>query len=97
MTETDFWFCDAIYHLYRRRLLQARAETNVVCFIQQNTCAFLPSRYELSNHRGFISGIRLAQDDDQDSPSTTLILLDDPTSPVCVDSQPTSVDPTQGY
>ena len=55
--------------------------------------------YELSSNRSFINGIRLAQV--QNPPSTALILLDDPTplnnpSPVCVDSQPTSVDPTQG-
>jgi len=55
--------------------------------------------YELSNARSFITQIRLAQV--QDPPSSAVVLLDDGTDwtnpgPVCVDSQPTSVDPSRG-
>jgi hypothetical protein len=55
--------------------------------------------YELSNSRSFVSQVRLAQL--QNPPSTALVLLDDPTNltnpgPVCVNSQPTSVDPGAG-
>jgi hypothetical protein len=55
--------------------------------------------YELSNARSFISQVRLAQV--QDPPSVALVLLDDPTDltnagPVCVESAPTSVDPSLG-
>jgi hypothetical protein len=55
--------------------------------------------FEYSNKRSFITQIRLAQV--QDPPSSALVLLDDGTDqtasgPVCVDSQPTAVDPTKG-
>lgn len=55
--------------------------------------------YELSATRSFINLIRLEQV--QDPPSTAIILMDDSTAltnigPVCVNSQSTSVDPTQG-
>lgn len=55
--------------------------------------------YELTSSASFISQIRLAQL--QDPPSTALVLLDDPTDqtavgPICVNSQPTSVDPGKG-
>ena len=55
--------------------------------------------YENSNPRSFISQTRLAQV--QDPPSKALVLLDDPThlnaaGPVCVNSQPTLVDPAIG-
>jgi hypothetical protein len=55
--------------------------------------------YELSNARSFITQIRLAQV--QDPPSSAMVRLDDATKqtnpgPVCVDSQPTSVDASAG-
>jgi hypothetical protein len=55
--------------------------------------------YELSNARSFFTQIRLAQV--QDPPSSAIVRLDDPThqtnpGPVCVNSQPTSVDPSEG-
>jgi hypothetical protein len=55
--------------------------------------------FENSNPRSFISQTRLAQV--QNPPSTAVVKLDDPThhnqaGPVCVDSQPTSVDPSAG-
>lgn len=55
--------------------------------------------YESSNARSFITQIRLSQV--QDPPSTAIVRLDDGTDltnagPVCVDSQPTSVDPANG-
>jgi hypothetical protein len=55
--------------------------------------------YELTNARSFISQIRLAQI--QDPPSSAIVRLDDATDltdegPVCVDSAPTSVDPSKG-
>jgi hypothetical protein len=55
--------------------------------------------YELTSSSSFITQIRLAQV--QDPPSTALVLLDDGTpltnvGPVCVDSAPTSVDPSLG-
>ena len=55
--------------------------------------------YQLSNARSFITQIRLAQL--QNPPSSAVVKLDDGTDrtnagPVCVDSQPTSVDPAAG-
>ena len=55
--------------------------------------------YENSNPRSFITQTRLAQV--QNPPSTALVLLDDPThlnaaGPVCVNSQPTLVNPAKG-
>jgi hypothetical protein len=55
--------------------------------------------YQLSNFRSFITQIRLAQV--QDPPSSAVVLLDDGTDqfnpgPICVDSQPTSIDPRAG-
>ena len=55
--------------------------------------------YELSNARSFITQIRLAQL--QDPPISTVVMLDDGADltdigPVCVDSIPTSIDPSQG-
>jgi hypothetical protein len=55
--------------------------------------------YENSNPRSFITQTRLAQV--QNPPSTALVLLDDPThlnaaGPVCVNSQPTLVNPATG-
>lgn len=55
--------------------------------------------YELSNNRSYIDQIRLAQV--QNPPSTALVLLDDATpqtnqGPICIHSQPTSIDPTVG-
>ena len=55
--------------------------------------------YELSNSRSYIDQIRLAQV--QNPPSTALVLLDDAThqtnqGPICINSQPTSIDPTAG-
>ncbi len=55
--------------------------------------------FEYSNNRSYITQIRLAQV--QDPPSSALVILDDGTNhtesgPVCVDSQPTSVDPAKG-
>lgn len=55
--------------------------------------------YELSNSRSYIDQIRLAQV--QNPPSTALVLLDDATpqtnqGPICINSHPTSVDPTAG-
>jgi hypothetical protein len=55
--------------------------------------------YENSNPRSFITQTRLAQV--QNPPSTALVILDDPThlnaaGPVCVNSQPTLVDPAIG-
>jgi len=55
--------------------------------------------YELSNRRSFITQIQLAQV--QNPPSSATVLLDDGTDqtnpgPVCVDSTPTSVDPSLG-
>jgi hypothetical protein len=55
--------------------------------------------YELSNKRSFISQIRLAQV--QTPPQTAIVRLDDGTDqtnpgPICVDSAPTTVDPTLG-
>jgi hypothetical protein len=55
--------------------------------------------YQLSNKRSFISQIRLAQI--QTPPSSAVVKLDDGTDqtnpgPICVDSQPTTVDPSLG-
>lgn len=55
--------------------------------------------YELANARSFITQIRLAQV--QNPPSSATVLLDDATDqtnagPVCVNSQPTSIDPGIG-
>jgi len=55
--------------------------------------------YENSNPRSFITQTRLAQV--QNPPSTAIVLLDDPThlnaaGPVCVNSQPTLVNPAKG-
>ena len=55
--------------------------------------------YENSNPRSFISQTRLAQV--QNPPATAIVLLDDPThlnaaGPVCVNSQPTLVNPEKG-
>ncbi|HEY9602436.1 MAG TPA: hypothetical protein V6C85_12550 [Allocoleopsis sp.] len=55
--------------------------------------------YESSNARSFITQIRLAQV--QNPPSSAVVLLDDGTDrtnpgPICVDSQPASIDPSQG-
>ncbi len=55
--------------------------------------------YELSNSRSYITQIRLAQL--QNLPSAAVVMLDDGTDltdigPVCVNSAPTSVDPSQG-
>jgi len=55
--------------------------------------------YELSNARTFFTQTRL--DQVQDPPSKSIVLLDDGThltnpGPVCVDSQPASVDPSRG-
>src|SRR6185295_12151432 len=55
--------------------------------------------YELSNARSFITQIRLAQV--QNPPSSAVVLLDDGTNqtnpgPICVDSTPTSIDPSLG-
>ena len=55
--------------------------------------------YELSNKRSFISQIRLAQV--KNPPASAGVILDDPTDltnpgPICVDSAPTSVDPSVG-
>jgi hypothetical protein len=55
--------------------------------------------YQLSNKRSFISQIRLAQI--QTPPSSALVKLDDATDqtnpgPICVDSTPTTVDPSLG-
>ncbi len=55
--------------------------------------------FEYSNTRSFITQIRLAQV--KDPPSSALVILDDGTNhtesgPVCVDSQPTLVDPAKG-
>ncbi len=55
--------------------------------------------YELSDSRSFITQIRLAQV--QDPPNSAVVRLDDPNDltnrgPVCVNSQSTSVDPSQG-
>lgn len=55
--------------------------------------------YENSNPRSFITQTRLAQV--QNPPATALVILDDPThlnaaGPVCVNSQPTLVDPAKG-
>jgi hypothetical protein len=55
--------------------------------------------YGLSNARSFITQMRL--DQVQDPPSSALVRLDDGTDqttmrPVCVNSQPTSVDPSRG-
>lgn len=55
--------------------------------------------YENSNPRSFITQTRLAQV--QNPPGTALVLLDDPThlnaaGPVCMNSQPTLVDPAKG-
>jgi len=55
--------------------------------------------YELANARSFITQIRLAQV--QNPPSSATVLLDDATdqtnaSPLCVNSQPTSIDPGIG-
>lgn len=55
--------------------------------------------YELSNKRSFISQIRLAQV--QTPAQNALVLLDDGTDqtnpgPICVDSAPTTVDPSAG-
>jgi hypothetical protein len=55
--------------------------------------------YQLSSSNSFISQIRLAQV--QDPPSFAFVMLDDGTDqtavgPVCVDSTPTSVDPSAG-
>jgi hypothetical protein len=55
--------------------------------------------YELTSQATFITQIRLAQV--QNPPSTALVLLDDGTphtnlGPVCVDSQPTTIDPSAG-
>ncbi len=55
--------------------------------------------YELSSARSFITQTRLAQM--QDPPSSAVVQMDDGTDlnaagPVCVDSQPASVDPARG-
>jgi hypothetical protein len=55
--------------------------------------------YELSSRGSFITQTRLAQM--QDPPSSAVVQMDDGTDlnaagPVCVDSQPTSVDPARG-
>lgn len=55
--------------------------------------------YELSNSRSFISQIRLAQV--QDPPRSASVILDDGTNhtnvgPICVNTQPTSINPTLG-
>jgi len=55
--------------------------------------------FENSNPRSFIEQVRLAQV--QNPPSTAQVKLDDPThlnqaGPICVDSQPTSIDPSAG-
>lgn len=55
--------------------------------------------YESSNKRSFISQIRLSQV--QNPPSSAIVRLDDGTDhtnagPICVDSQATSVNPSQG-
>jgi len=55
--------------------------------------------YESSSDQSFITQIRLAQV--QDPPSAASVLLDDGTDqldpgPICVDSQPTAVDPSLG-
>ncbi len=55
--------------------------------------------YELTSSASFITQIRL--DQLQNPPATSLVLLDDGTDqtavgPVCVDSQPTSIDPSKG-
>lgn len=55
--------------------------------------------YELSNTRSFISQIRLSQV--QTPPQSAIVRLDDGTDrtnlgPVCVDSAPTTVDPSLG-
>jgi len=55
--------------------------------------------YELSNKRSFISQIRLAQV--QNPPQSAIVKLDDGTDqtnpgPICVDSEPTTVDPGLG-
>ncbi len=55
--------------------------------------------YQLSNVRSFVSQIRLAQI--QNPPSSAIVRLDDPTDhtavgPVCVESDATSVDPSDG-
>ena len=55
--------------------------------------------FENSNPRSFIEQVRLAQV--QNPPSTAVVKLDDPThlnqaGPICVDSQPTSIDPSVG-
>ncbi len=55
--------------------------------------------YELTSSASFITQIRLAQL--QEPPSTALVLLDDGTDqtsvgPLCVDSTPTTVDPSAG-
>ena len=55
--------------------------------------------YELSNKRSFISQIRLAQV--QNPPQSAIVRLDDGTDqtnpgPTCVDSEPTTVDPSLG-
>lgn len=55
--------------------------------------------YELSSVKSYISQIRLAQI--QNPPSSAAVMLDDPTDltnkgPICVNSQPTSVDPSKG-
>jgi hypothetical protein len=55
--------------------------------------------YELSSKGSYISQIRLAQV--QDPPSSATVLLDDGTNhtnkgPICVNSTPTSIDPSQG-
>jgi hypothetical protein len=55
--------------------------------------------YQLANARSFITQIRLAQV--QNPPSSATVLLDDATDqtnagPVCVNSQPTSIDPGIG-
>lgn len=55
--------------------------------------------YELADARSFVTGIRLSQV--QNPPGSALVLLDDATAhtnpgPVCVDSAPTTVDPSAG-
>ena len=55
--------------------------------------------YELTNSRSFISQIRLAQL--QEPPAVATVRMDDPTNhtdigPLCVNSQLTDVDPSQG-
>jgi hypothetical protein len=55
--------------------------------------------YELSSASSFISQIRLAQV--QNPPGSATVLLDDGTDqtdvgPICVDSEPTSIDPALG-